>query len=86
MSKKAVVEESAEIKDVYLDFESAILIFEKRGIEKGLEKIAGEIGYTMQGMRKLRKKAPKAVAILHHFLKENCLKFEDLVKECDSKK
>lgn len=86
MSTKKVVKEPVEIKDVYLDFESAILIFEKRGVEKGLEKIASEIGYTMQGMRKLRKKAPKAVSILHHFLKENCLKFEDLVKECDSKK
>lgn len=80
MSKKEV-EEKSIVADVYLDIDGVIEIMQKRGVNKNYEAIAKEFGYTTVGLRKLRNKAPKAVAVLHTFLKENCLTFEDLVKD-----
>jgi len=68
-------------QEVYLDFEGAIKELRKRGKEINLESTAKEIGYTEPGLRKLRKKAPKSVAMVHKYLKDNSLEFEDLVKE-----
>lgn len=83
---KKEVESQNFIEDVYFDIEGVIEIMQKRGVSKNIETIAKEMGYTTMGLRKIRSKAPKAVSVLHNFLKENCLKFEDLVKECKSKK
>jgi len=68
-------------KEVYLDFEGAIKVLRGQGKEVDLESTAKEIGYTRPGMIKLRKKAPKSVAMVHKYLKDNSLEFEDLVKE-----
>lgn len=82
MSKKEVFVKELEIKDVYFDFDNVHEICLKRGVLKTDKSMAKEIGYTGAGFEKLKKKAPKAVAVLHAFLKENMLTFEDLVKEC----
>jgi hypothetical protein len=68
-------------KEVYLDFEGAINELRNRGRQVNLESTAKEIGYTEPGLRKLRNKAPKSVAMVHKYLKDNMLEFEDLVKE-----
>lgn len=68
-------------KEVYLDFEGAIKQLRSRGKEVNLESTAKEVGYTSYGLMKLRKKAPKSVAMVHKYLKDNSLEFEDLVKE-----
>lgn len=85
MSKKGLVIENVEIKDVYLDFDNVIAVCLKRGVLKTKSSIVKETGYTWQGIELLKTKAPKAIAVLYHFLKENDLKMEDLVKECESK-
>lgn len=82
MSKKGVVVENVEIKDVYLDFDNVIAICLKRGVLKTQGSIVKETGYSWQGIEKLKVKAPKAIAVLFNFLKENDLKMEDLIKEC----
>lgn len=82
MSKKEVVVENVEIKDVYFDFDNVAAICLKRGVLKTDKSMAKEIGYTGVGYDKLKVKAPKAVAMLFNFLKENELKLEDLVKPC----
>ena len=68
-------------KEVYLDFEGAIKELRNRGRQVNLESTAKEIGYTEPGLRKLRNKAPKSVAMVYKYLKDNSLEFEDLVKE-----
>jgi hypothetical protein len=68
-------------KEVYLDFEGAIKELRNRGRQVNLESTAKEIGYTEPGLRKLRNKAPKSVAMVYKYLKDNMLEFEDLVKE-----
>lgn len=68
-------------KVVYLDFDGVNEILKKRGRDVSLKKTASEIGYTPEGMFKMRKAAPKAIAMLHKYLKDNSLNFEDLVKE-----
>lgn len=74
-----------EKADIYLDFDSCVKIFQARGVVKGTDLIAKEVGYTPEGLRKVRKKGPKIIASIYHFLKDNDLKFEDLVKECETK-
>lgn len=68
-------------QEVYLDFEGAIKELRNRGRQVNLESTAKEIGYTEPGLRKLRNKAPKSVAMVYKYLKDNMLEFEDLVKE-----
>lgn len=68
-------------KEIYLDFEGAIEILKSRGRKVSKKETAEEIGYTEPGMSKLRKKAPKSVAMVFKYLKDNMLTFEDLVKE-----
>ena len=68
-------------KEVYLDFEGTIKELRNRGRQVNLESTAKEIGYTEPGLRKLRNKAPKSVAMVYKYLKDNMLEFEDLVKE-----
>lgn len=70
-------------KEVYLDFVGAINELRKRGRDVDLKSTASEIGYTEAGLIKLRKKAPKAISMIHKYLKDNMLEFEDLVKEKD---
>lgn len=73
-------------KDVYYDIDGVRAILLSRGVQKSLEDIANEMGYTEEGLRKLRKKGTQAAASLLHFVKENMLRIEDIVKEVDSKK
>jgi hypothetical protein len=68
-------------KEVYLDFDNTIDILKKRGLKVTLDSTAKEIGYTGTSIVNLRKKAPKSVAMVHKYLKDNFLKFEDLVRE-----
>ena len=70
-----------KLKEVYLDFDGTIEMLKSRGLKVTLDSTAKEIGYTNTSMNNLRKKAPKSVAMVHKYLKENFLKFEDLVKE-----
>jgi hypothetical protein len=83
MSKKQLVTEDVEIKDVYFDFDNITAICLKRGVLKTDKSLAKEIGYTSVGFEKLKVKAPKAVAGLFNFLKSNDLRLEDLVKEVE---
>ena len=73
-----------KIKDVYLDIDGVIDIMKKRGVVKNYEQIAKEFEMTTVSLRTARTKAPKMIASLNHFLKENMLRFEDLVKEVKS--
>ena len=84
MSKKNVEEEKIDV-DVFFDVENVVDILSTRGIRKDMTSIAKEMGYSMVGLRTLRSKAPKSVCVLHNFLKNNFLKYEDLVKEVKSK-
>lgn len=67
--------------EVYLDFAGAMQILKGRGQEVSVKKTIGQIGYTEDGYHKMQKKTPKAVEMVFRYLKENDLKFEDLVKE-----
>ena len=86
MAKKNEVLEQLDIKDVFFDFDNVTAIALKRGVLKTDNSIAAEIGYTMDGYKKLKNKAPKAVAILVAFLKANELRLEDVIKNCEVKK
>lgn len=79
-------EEKIVPKDVYYDIDGVRAILLSRGVNKSLGDIAKEMGITDEGLRKLRKKGTQAVASLHHFAKDNMLRFEDIVKEVESKK
>lgn len=68
-------------KEVILDFNGTIEILRGRGKKVTLDSTAREIGYTYSSLVNLRKKAPKSVAVVFKYLKDNNLKFEDLVKE-----
>lgn len=74
-----------KIKDVYLDIDGVIDIMQKRGVMKNYEQIAKEFEMTTVSLRTARTKAPKQISSLNHFLKENMLRFEDLVKEVETK-
>ena len=71
-------------KEIYLDFDGAIKILKERGRKVSIKETAKEIGYTEPGMMVMRKKAPKAIAMLHKYLKDNMLTFDELVKERDA--
>lgn len=75
-----------EKKEVVMDFDGAIEILKSRGRSTNLKKVAEEIGYTEVGLGKIRKIAPKPIKMLFHFLNDNMLKFEDVVKEVESNK
>jgi hypothetical protein len=83
MSKQKYEEKTS---DVFLDFDNVIDIMAKRGVKKNFNSISAEIDITTVGIRKWRKKAPEVVRVIHHFLKDNMLNFEDLVKEIKPKK
>lgn len=68
-------------KEVYLDFEGTISLLKSRGADVDLRTTAKEVGYTEAGLGKLRKKAPKSVAMVHKYIQDNGLEFGDLVKE-----
>lgn len=79
--KKVDIMSDTKQKEVYLDFDGAIKILQERGRKINLKETAKEIGYTDEGMFYMRKKAPKSVAMVFKYLKDNMLTFEDLVKE-----
>jgi len=70
-------------RETYLDFDGVIKTLRKRGHEIDLKTISRQIGYSTVGLQKLRKKSPNVVSMIHQFLKDNDLKFEDLVKEIE---
>lgn len=72
---------SKKQKTVYLDFLGAMEIIKSKGGTVSVKETAEQIGYSEPGMFKLREKAPKAVAMVFKYLKDNNLRFEDLVKE-----
>ena len=80
MAKKEY-QENLAIPDVHLDINGVIEIMFKRGVKKDLKQISEELGYTDVAVYKLVKKAPKVLAALHFFMKENMLTFDQLVKE-----
>jgi len=67
--------------EVLLDFDNVIAIMAKRGVKKNFNSISAEIDITTVGIRKWRNKAPEVVRVIHHFLKDNMLEWDDLVKE-----
>lgn len=80
------MEENQVKKGTFFDFDGVIEILKNRGVRKTKKAIGLEIGFSESGMQKLGKTSPKAITMLHHFLQDNCLKFEDVVKEVESKK
>lgn len=68
-------------KEVFLDFPSALIILRDRGVKKTLGSVSEEGGFSRVALGKWQKKAPAVVGLIYHFLKENELTFEDLVKE-----
>lgn len=74
-----------EISDVFLDFNGVIKILKDRGVKKTLDSIAAETGNSLRTLNYQKKRAAPIVKMIHHFLKENDLRFEDLVKEVESK-
>lgn len=70
---------------VFLDFNGVIKIVQGRGVRKTIDSISKEVGFSLMSVGNWRKEAPEVVTMIHHFLKENDLKFEDLVKECETK-
>lgn len=75
-----------ERSDVFLDFNGVIKIFKDRGVAKTLGNISEETGNSLRTLDYQKKRAAPIVKMIFHFLKENDLKFEDLVKEVESKK
>ena len=78
---KSVSEMKIIGKEVYLDFDGAMEILRSRGRKVSVKETAKEIGYSEPGLMYIRRKAPKSVAMVFKYLKENMLTFEDLVKE-----
>ena len=81
MAKKEEIMAKVKTEDVYFDFENVKAICLSRGVLKTDRSIREEIEYTSVGVDKLKKKAPRVVAVLFKFLKDNCLKIEDVIKE-----
>jgi hypothetical protein len=67
---------------VYLDFKGAIKLLEKGGVKKDLKTIATDIGFSTVSVGQWQKEAPEVVTMLFHFLKDNCITFEQFVKLC----
>ena len=82
MNKKAI---ENDVPDVYLDFNGTISILRKRGVEANLGSTAKELGYSEQGFIKLRNNTPKVISVIHRYLNDNMLEFEDLVKVREKK-
>lgn len=87
MSTKKNVVKKLDVKDVFLDFPSTLI---KIGYESGQKKLLGSIseecGVSVVIVNKWQKKAPNIVGIIHAYLKEYDLSFEELVKEVNVKK
>jgi len=79
MMSKTDVEK--DVPNVFLDFNGTISILRKRGVEANLGSTAKELGYSEQGFLKLRNNTPKVISVIHKYLKDNILSWEDLVKE-----
>ena len=69
-------------KSVFLDFEGTNKILASRGVNKTKTDVSSETGFSIVSVRQWGRMAPEVVAMIHHYLKDNMLKFEDLVKEC----
>jgi hypothetical protein len=82
MSTKKNAVKKLDIKDVCLDFPSTLI---KIGYETGQKKLLGsvseECGVSLVIVKQWERKAPNIVAIIHAYLKEYNLTFEELVKE-----
>ena len=78
--------EKLEIKDVYIDFPSTLL---KIGAETGKKKLLGsvhkECGVSIVIVKQWETKAPNVLSVICAYMKKYNLKFEDLVKEVESK-
>ena len=87
MSTKKNDVKKLDIKDVFLDFPSAII---KIGYDTGQKKLLGsvaqECGVSLVIVKQWETKAPNILAIIHAYLKEYNLSFEELVKEVNLKK
>jgi hypothetical protein len=87
MSTKKNDVKKLNIKDVFLDFPSTLI---KIGYETGEKKLLGsvskECGVSNVIVKQWETKAPNIVAIIHAYLKEYNLSFEELVKEVNVKK
>ena len=87
MSSKKNVVKKLNIKDVFLDFPSTLI---KIGYETGQKKLLGsvseECGVSVVIVKQWEKKAPNIVAIIHAYLQEYNLTFEELVKEVKTSK
>lgn len=75
-----------EKPDVFLDFKGVIKILKDRGVSKTLGDISAETGNSLRTLDYQKKRAAPIVKMIYHFMKENDLRFEDLVKEVESKK
>jgi len=82
MSQKEI---ENDVPDVYLDFNGTISILRKRGVEVNLGSTAKELGYSEQGFIKLRNNTPKVISVIHRYLNDNMLEFDDLVKVREKK-
>ena len=87
MSTKKNDFKKLDIKDVFLDFPSAVIkIRYNTGEKKLLGSVAQECGVSLVIVKQWETKAPNIVAIIHAYLKEYNLSFEELVKEVNVKK
>lgn len=76
-SKRGSIDKS----HIVLDFDNTISIMANRGVLKNKKTISEDIGFSTNSIENWQKKAPEVVAMIYCFLKDNHLKFEDLVKE-----
>jgi hypothetical protein len=87
MSTKKNEVKKLDIKDVFLDFPSAVIkIGYDTGEKKLLGSVAQECGVSLVIVKQWERKAPNILAIIYAYLKEYNLSFEELVKEVNVKK
>lgn len=87
MSTKKNEVKKLDIKDVFLDFPSAVIkIGYDTGEKKLLGSVAQECGVSLVIVKQWETKAPNILAIIYAYLKEYNLSFEELVKEVSVKK
>ena len=81
--KRSASKSKKKEKGYYLDFDETIKILKSRNPESdvNLRSTADEIGYTVMGLREMRKKAPKSVVMVFKYLKDNNLEITDVLKE-----
>lgn len=83
MRKTRVVKKIEGKNEVFLDFKSALAKLKiERNINRPIGSISDEMGVSRNAVLTYEQRAPTVVKIIYHFLKDNDLKFEDLVKEC----